>query len=287
MPQKVRKIFIFPLLMGLIACTGPRLLNTVTLNPDRSTQITRDLAYGDLPRQKLDMYTPDGQGPFPVLIFIHGGGWERGSKGEYAFAGKRFASEGFVTAVINYRLYPEVVYPSFMEDVGAAVVWVYKNADQYGGNPAQLFISGHSAGAYNAVQVAVAPEFLAPFDLTSDIIDGVAGIAGPYDFYPFDPGSVEDIFGPYPNPEATQPVNRVTPQTPPMILIIGEEDESIHPRNLANMKAALEEAGVRVETRTYPSADHAATVVAIAWPNRYDTVKDMVTFFKEIMSDQQ
>lgn len=262
----------------LAACSGPRTLNTVALNPDRGTKIVRDVAYGTDPRQKLDIYIPDTEGPHPVLVFIHGGSWSSGSKGEYAFAGKRFAALGFVTAVINYRMVPDGAYPVFMEDTGAAVAFIHAHAGKYQGIPDRLFITGHSAGAYNAVQVAVAPEFLAPHGVTPAIIDGVVGLAGPYDFLPSKDPDVIAAFGADADPKVTMPAYRATPGAPPMLLIAGGEDDVVWPHNAPNMAAALEKVGTEAVVKVYPTADHAGTLVPIALPRRGTVAADVAAY---------
>ena len=268
--------------LTLTSCSGPRLLNSVTLNPDRATSITRNLAYGELERQRLDLYRPEGAGPHPVLVYFHGGGWEWGSKEEYAFVGKRFAAEGYLVAMVNYRLTPEGAWPVFMEDVAASIAWVHDHAADYGGDPDRLYTAGHSAGGYNAVMVAVAPEFLGAYGKSTAIIRGVAGISGPYDFLPLDVASSKATFGKAPDLEATQPVNRVTADAPPMILLYGQKDDVVLQRNIDSMERALTDAGIRVDRVIYPEADHADTVIAIAWPRRLPVVEDITRFFDSL-----
>lgn len=269
----------------LCACSGPRLLNTFAANPDRSTDVVHDLSYADHPRATLDIYRPATAGPHPVLVYIHGGGWYRGNKDEYAFVGKRFAAEGYLTAMVNYRLTPDGAWPHFMEDVAAAVAYVHDNAASYGGDPDRFFTAGHSAGAYNAVMIAVAPEFLAAHGKGTDIIDGTVGLSGPYDFTLDDGESIIAAFGGAADFAATQPVARVTAGAPPMLLIQGEKDKSVETRNATAMAAALEEAGVRVELVLYPEANHADTVIALAWPRHLPVVEEMTAFFASVPTE--
>lgn len=265
--------------LALSGCTGPRLLNTLTANPDRETEVIRDIAYGEHARQKLDIYRPSGAGPYPVLVYYHGGGWEKGSKDEYAFVGKRFAAEGYLTAMVNYRLTPEGAYPVFMQDAAKAMAYMHEHAADYGGDRERFFTSGHSAGGYIAVMIAVAPEFLGAERTSPEIIDGVAGISGPYDFLPLDAPAAKTAFGGTSDLPSTQPVNRVTAKAPPMLLLYGLKDKSVKKRNIDSLEAVLKEAGVPVRVITYPQADHADTVIAIAWPRRLPVVEDIAGFF--------
>src|SRR3569833_1440202 len=137
-------------------------------------------------RKKLDVYTPkDLKGTAPVLFFIYGGGWNHGDRGDYQFVGNAFASRGFVVVLADYRLYPDVKYPDFLDDCAQALRWTQDNIVRYGGDPGRLFLAGHSAGAYNAVMLALDSSFLRDYGVTIPI-KGVAALSGPYNFYPFE-----------------------------------------------------------------------------------------------------
>src|SRR4051812_20947263 len=157
--------------------------------------VQRDLSFGADPRQKLDLYVPGGlDKPVPVLLFFYGGGWEGGRRQRYRAFGRAFASAGIVTAVADYRLYPAVKYPAFVEDAAAALAFLRAHVADHGGDPQRLFVSGHSAGAYNAVMLASEPKFLARHGGALDWIKGVIGIAGPYDFLPMEQKHYVDMF---------------------------------------------------------------------------------------------
>ena len=183
-----------------------------------------NIPYADGKRFKLDVYTPQNlTEDAPVVVFFYGGAWKAGDKFEYEFVGRALASQGFVTVIPDYRLYPEVKYPEFLEDGARALKWVEDNIAGYHGDPNRVFLAGHSAGAYNAVMLALDKSFTREFGVTIPI-NGVAAISGPYDFYPFEYGEVRNAFGEAPNPEGTQPVNLVTPDAPPMLLMSGTSD---------------------------------------------------------------
>ncbi|MCQ8183906.1 alpha/beta hydrolase [Parvularcula maris] len=268
------------LALFLTACSGPQLLDAYAPKLRGQWEVERDIAYGGLERQRLDVYTPSAEGPHPVLVFIHGGSWETGSKDDYPWLGRRFAAEGYVTAVINYRLAPEHDYDAFMADTAKAVAFVHENAGRWGGDPERLFLAGHSAGAYNAVQVAAAPEFLEAEGKSPAIIDAVAGLAGPYDFLPLDGRVTKAAFGSAKDLEATQPVNRVTADTPPMLFLHGADDEVVHPRNAARMEALLSEQGIRTRSVVYDGIDHIEIIVAVPLTKKAPVVADMKAFFE-------
>ncbi len=170
---------------------------------------TRDIAFGPHPRQKLDIYLPPGPvSRAPVAFFIYGGSWSSGDKGTYAFAGNAFASRGYVTVVADYRLVPEVQFPSFIEDGAAALATVRRIIGRYGGDAGRLHLVGHSAGAYNAMMLALDPRYLARAGVPRASVRAAAGLSGPYDFLPSTrrrpaPPSATRAIPPRPSPSAS------------------------------------------------------------------------------------
>ena len=240
------------------------------------------VAYADGPRHKLDVYAPEARGTSaPVVFFIYGGGWNRGERSDYQFVGRALAARGFVTVIADYRLVPEVTYPGFLEDSANALRWVQDNIASYGGDPTRLFLAGHSAGAYNAVMLAMDPSFLREYGVTMPIL-GVAALSGPYDFYPFEYGEVQNAFGAAPNPQGTQPINLVTPETPPMYLATGTTDPIVRMQNTERFAQKLKDSGVWVTTRYYEGFGHMEPVIAMGamWRWRMPVLDDMVAFFQ-------
>jgi acetyl esterase/lipase len=240
------------------------------------------IAYADGPRHKLDVYAPEQRGePAPVVFFIYGGGWSRGERYEYEFVGRALASRGFVTVIADYRLVPEVRYPDFLYDSAAALRWVQDNIANYGGDPDRLFLSGHSAGAYNAVMLALDPSFLREFGVTMPIL-AVGALAGPYDFYPFEYNEVKEAFGQAPNPQGTQPVNLITSEAPPMYLASGTTDPIVRVQNTNRFADKLRANGVWVTTQYYDGFGHMEPVLAMGamWRWRMPVLDDMVGFFQ-------
>ena len=242
--------------------------------------VQRDLSFGADPRQKLDLYVPDGLGkPAPVLLFFYGGGWDGGSRKRYRGFGRAFASAGIVTAVADYRLYPAVKYPAFVEDAAAALAFLHRHAADHGGDPARVFVSGHSAGAYNAVMLASEPKFLVPHGGRLDWIRGVIGIAGPYDFLPMEEAKYVDLFHGRNNLDS-MPVNHVDGKRPPMLLITGDRDRTVWPRNSHSMAAKLRSVGSPVREITYRGIGHVAVILSLLPAFRWLTPlrRDMLDF---------
>ena len=107
----------------------------------------RDVAYGDDPLQKLDLWSPRGKRPAPIVLFVHGGGFVAGNKADYDNVPAYFARHGFLGVNVNYRLAPKSTYPAATLDIGSAVKWLAGNAQRYGGDPRRILVVGHSAGA--------------------------------------------------------------------------------------------------------------------------------------------
>lgn len=239
------------------------------------------IPYADGARFKLDVYTPlNLTEPAPVVMFIYGGGWAHGDKFEYEFAGRALASRGFVVVIPDYRLYPEVKYPEFLEDGARALKWIQDNIAGYHGDPERLFLAGHSAGAYNAVMLALDTSFAKEFGVTIPI-NGVAAISGPYDFYPFEYGAVRNAFGDAPNPEGTQPVNLITSDTPPMLLMSGTKDPIVRMQNTQHFAEKLRQQGIWVTEKYYEGFGHLEPVIALGrlWRWRMPILDDITEFF--------
>jgi acetyl esterase/lipase len=251
------------------------------LIPRRGYRVVPGLAYGSDPRQRLDLYVPDDlTRPAPVVLYFYGGSWQWGSKATYRFLGQALASAGIVVAVADYRLYPQVKYPAFVEDGAAALRFVREHIGEYGGDPQKLFPAGHSAGAYIAVMLEADRRYLSEAERAS--IAGVIGIAGPYDFLPLRDPALIDIFGGDDVPE-TQPIHYIDRKLAPMLITYGNADKTVHPRNARRLMKKLQAFGGEVDLREYDGIGHIAIVVSLAPWFRWRTSlrADIVRFVKD------
>ena len=268
-----------PLVCGALAlagCSGTDVLNAFSWSA--GYKLEESLAYGDHPRQMLDLYTPEKAGPdTPTIVFFYGGSWQSGDRSEYRFLGSAFARQGFRVAVPDYRLYPEARFPDFLEDSAAAVAWLRKGVASEG----KLFLMGHSAGAYNAAMLALAARWLEDVGASPADIDALALLAGPYDFLPLKDSALKVIFGPEETRERTQPINHVSGAAPPMLLLTGEDDETVLPRNSKRLADAIREAGGDVAMKTYSRVGHLSIIGAIGRPLRMlaPVLDDVSKFF--------
>lgn len=256
---------ILALLVGALEACAPTAVSVLNLAIPRSGyHVVRDLAYGTDPRQKLDLYVPDGlRANAPVLLFFYGGFWQSGSKVLYLYLGQAFASEGIIVAVADYRLYPQVRYPEFLRDGAAAFATVQAHAAQYGGDPARIVVAGHSAGAYIAVMLGADPTWLREAGVDPQSLRGVIGISGPYNFLPIRDPNMIAIFGGADRPE-TQPVSHIDGKRPPMLLLTGSADTTVRPRNSYDLAERLKQYGSPVEVKTYAGVGHVGIMLSLA-----------------------
>lgn len=206
-------------------------------------------AYGPHDRQQLEIYRPRGETvPLPVVIFFYGGRWRSGSRRQYRLLARVLAAPGRVVVLPDYRLYPEVRFPTFVQDAQAALAWAGAHASEYGGDPRRVFLIGHSAGAHLASLAAlggVTASEPANGERHQVAVAGVVGLAGPYDLLPIRDPVLQDIFGEAGSQPDAQPLGRVHPQAPPFLLLHGGRDRVVGPgqskrmwRRLNDMKAS-------------------------------------------------
>jgi acetyl esterase/lipase len=268
--------------MALAACSPLGTLNAVI--PASSYVLTTDVAYGALPRQRLDIYRPADVAPaagWPVVVFFYGGSWNRGEKGDYKFVGEALASRGVLTLVADYRLYPQVRYPDFLKDSALALRHGLKEAKSLGGDTNRVFVMGHSAGGYNAAMLALDARWLGEIGHAPRELAGFIGLAGPYDFFPMTNPDAQPVFF-HPNyPPNTQPLTLVTSAAPRVFLGAASKDSLIDPqRNTVGLADKLKAAGVPVTLKMYDSVSHITLVASLARPLRFlaPTLDDVAAF---------
>lgn len=269
--------------MVAAACAPVRAFDTVMPKDSGSRKIASDIAYGEGPRRKLDIYAPidAAKRPLPMIVFIYGGSWSGGTREGYHFAARALSAAGFITVVPDYRLVPEVHFPGFLEDCAAAVRWARAHAAQYGGDPDRIVLVGHSAGAYNGAMLALDPKYLGK---DRAAIQGFAGLAGPYDFLPLDGAVVTNTFGKWPNRDETQPIHYAAADAPPMLLLHGGEDDTVWPKNSINLDRRLRGLGASSELKVYPGLGHVGIITAFARPfrDKAPVLEDVTSFARRV-----
>lgn len=246
--------------------------------------VTRDLAYGPDARHRLDIYRPEALPIKGTIVFLYGGSWTSGDRTLYKFMGTAFARAGYVFVVPDYRLYPQVRFPAFVEDAALALSWVKTHIGAYGGNGNSFALMGHSAGAHIGALLLLDPQFLGAHGMTSGIVSAYVGLAGPYTFNPLERGNTQPIFETAPDADRVRPIKLVaeaaTRGLPRMLLLHGSADATVGMRATELFGEALREAGVPVETHIYPRLAHIGVISSMAWPLRWraPVLSDVLAF---------
>lgn len=246
---------------------------------------TADIAYGPLPRQELDVYVPTHLNPpAGVVVFFYGGDWQSGQRGDYRFVGQALASQGFIAILPDYQLYPDVTFPAFVEDGAKAVRWTHDHARQYGGDPASLFLMGHSAGAHIAALLTLDGHYLRAVGLDRSAICATAALSGPYDFTPYQSDLAVFSMKPGDTPDpAMEPIHFVDGHEPPMLLVQGLLDQTVDASNTVRLAARIRQAGGSVRTIYYANRAHVGVVLSLAYPFRWlaPTLRDVTEYFRQ------
>ena len=285
---------------GLVRSVGVDLFYDEVPLP--AENVRRDLAYrdGGDPKHRLNLFLPLAdsvrQERWPVVVFVHGGGWDSGDRdltygGEdlYNNVGRFFASHGIGAAVVSYRLLPGVRWPAQVEDVAEAVAYVHREIGAYGGDPDALFLMGHSAGAQLASRVALDPGPLDRAGASQAVVCGVIPVSGAaldladpvtygelgadFSYYArrFSP-SREPIPTAPPEPFAWQreasPVTYASPGDPPFLVVYADGEGPVFQRQAEVLDAALREAGVPSEVRVMPASRHSLGVPNLSRDDR-------------------
>ena len=265
---------------GISACSPFGVINS--LANSENVSVSTGISYGSHEKQRLDIYRPVRmKGPLPTILFFYGGSWKRGSRENYAFVGHALAQQGFVVVISDYRLYPEVKFPTFVYDGAQAIAWITENIAKYGGLDKNIHLMGHSAGAHIAALLVLDEEYLGKFKLGKDTLGRWVGLSGPYAFYPSKIHSVKDVFeGNAEN--LVRPISRVGRGAPDALLIHGSHDTAVSPENSTAMAHRMNEIGNSAFALVYEGVGHGMTVGSLTFPftGMASTLKDAVFFLK-------
>ena len=261
----------------------------------------KNLAYDQQPRHLLDIYQPASiDKAKPVIVFVHGGSWDFGNKDDYQFVGDAFAKKGFITAVPNYRLYPTVRFPHFIEDVAEAINslpkhLIDKNLVETPEQPLNIILVGHSAGAHTVTMLSTDKKYLSKSAVN---VKACIGLAGPYDL-PLDDPNVIGKFdgvelhelkeekideGHEHNSHDANPINLATQDTPSTLLLYGMADKTVGLYHVERYQKKLDELNVQNKVIFYPKAGHRELVGAISslFHFMYPVLKDITDFIESL-----
>lgn len=271
------------LAIGVSGCANPIFVLANVPTVFGSFDRHADIAYGQAPRQRLDVYSPRDAQLRPVVIFWYGGSWKHGSKSDYRFVGAALAERGFVAVLPDYRLFPAVTFPAFCDDAAYALAWVEAHAQEFGGDPHRIVLMGHSAGAHIAALIAYNHAFVAQAGADPKSVVGFVGLSGPYVLV----ADTKELRATFPAPftEANwQPINFVDAESPPTLLLHGRDDKEVEPKQAVELRDALVAHHVRVEMQLYPHARHGDTVApfALLARRRSPAFEDTVAFIARV-----
>lgn len=282
---KAWAILLLATLPTLAGCSGISVLNAVT--PGGSYSLVSGVVYqgGD---QFLDVYVPHHARQAPVVVFLYGGSWQKEStytREQYRFVGEALAARGYLTIIPDYRLYPAVRYPAFIDDCAAAVVWAHTHAAAFGGDPEKLVLLGHSAGGYNAAMLALDPAYLQRAGGERAWIKAMVGLAGAYDFLPLTDKGLRNVFATAVPIDRSQPINRVDGRNPPILLLAGSNDDIVYVKNTNNLQARIAAAHGPVEKYIYPKLGHALIVASLSTrlQGHADVMQRTMNFFERTL----
>ncbi|OOG59861.1 alpha/beta hydrolase [Rhodanobacter sp. C03] len=275
------------LLLGSSLLTGCQAvlfgsLNATTGKTDVVVQ--RDVTYDPAHQLALDVYRLPGTARAPVVVFFYGGSWKSGKRQWYRWAAEALAKRGLVVVVPDYRKWPQVRLDGFMQDAARAVAWTHAHASDYGGDPASLFVMGHSAGAHIGALLATDAHWLNAVGMQPRQLAGFIGLAGPYDFLPLKDPDFIDMFGTTHDAQLrSQPMYFVNGDEPPMLLMQGSTDKIVWPRNAESLARALRKENEPVEVKLYPDIGHFAILFSISKPlrDKAPVIQDVVQFIHE------
>lgn len=225
---------------------------------------------------QLDLFVPDDAEQAPVAIILFGGAWVSGSRhiSPVRNLAGWFAERGVIGVPLDYRLVPRVPAAEQPRDVARGVAWVVEHIAEYGGDPANIFLVGHSAGAHLSSLVACDRTYLNELDLPATAPAGVIAIAGVFDvrnegseYSQFLEGTLARAFGKdLELRRRLSPLIWVGPATPPFLILRGKGDHLVPKEQFANMTAALSESRIPVDYRIIPGRDHIALFEGMTTP---------------------
>jgi acetyl esterase/lipase len=303
-----RLISLCMLLTWLSACGNMSTESTITpLTMSNETQIPVEMldsltyAEDDL-KQKLDVYLPpEGKGPYPTILAIHGGGFRARSKALYSEIGPYFARQGYAFVPINYRFAPAYSYPAQVEDSFCALAWLYDHQDEYGFDPNRVVVWGGSSGGYLASMLATVetPNIYledCPYDYPSGkTVQAAVIFYGFYDFTTIDDFPAREIdllerfWGAAHNEipaallEEMSPIMQIDGSEPPFILLHGTADNSIPSVMSERFAESLVQAGVDVELVLLPDAGHAFELRPLSGEEMTFSLDKIRTFLDRVL----
>jgi acetyl esterase/lipase len=283
LPRRLAGLLLLSLLVLLGGCRSVLFAGLNSTDQHRDIETQHGVVFDPAHKLALDIYRPANTTPAPVVVFFYGGSWTHGQRLWYRFVGAALAAHGVVVVIPDYRKYPQVKMDGFMADGARAVAWAHAHAGEFGGDPNDVFVMGHSAGGQIAALLATDPSWLKPYGLAPQDLAGLIGLAGCYDFMPI-PANEKDMLGMFGRSPAeqrlAQPVLYVTGHEPPTLLLQGTADTEVDPSNAISLDKAMRAQHDEVSLKLYPGVGHSPLLFALARPlqEHAPSLQDILAF---------
>ncbi len=245
---------------------------------------TRNITYGPEKRHRLDIYQPAIENSkTPLIIFYYGGGWTAGSRDIYHFIGAALANKGYTTIIPDYRLYPEVKFPGFVNDAALAYEWAWRKYIKDQENPRPIILIGHSAGAHIGALIAYDKTYLHKLNPEIARPSGFIGLAGPYSFDPTTWESTKEIFSTASNADQARPVAFVDSSSPKTLLIHGQDDTVVRMWNAEKLSEKLSQNNVQNQLIELKGIGHLGIIASVARPLRWrsSVLEESLSFIRK------
>jgi len=229
-----------------------------------------DVPFGRHHAERLDVFPASGaglaagSGPAPVHVFVHGGYWHRLDKADFSFVARAFREA--VTVVVNYALVPTVDLDELVRQVRASVAWVHTNARSFGGDPARITVSGHSAGGH-LVAMLLATDW-PRFGVPADVVKAGCAVSGLYDLEPIRLCYLNDVLGlTLESARRNSPVHLKPTGRAPLVLAVGASEGPEYHRQTTDLAAAWRALGAPVDIVDAAGLDHFSIVAELERPD--------------------
>lgn len=239
------KTAVIAALCGFVVTTAVEAADKQAVRVVRDVVYLQGGGYADN-KDRLDLYLPEGRTNVPVIVSYYGGALTAGDKNEHAFVGRRFASAGIATVVVNYRLSPGVTHPAHIGDAAASFAWVKRHISECGGNADRIFVIGHSAGAYLAALLSTDERYLAAHKLSLRDIRGAVPVSA---FYWVErtgvaPDRDQSVWGTDQRVWVdASPAHHLHTRVPPMLILYADGDEDWRRQQNVEVAQAIKAAG--------------------------------------------
>jgi acetyl esterase/lipase len=266
-----------------ISCSPLKLADF--LSPYYGYELESAIPYGTDKRHKLDIYNPSGLNTKKdVIIFVYGGSWRSGDRGDYRFIAQPFAAEGYTTIVPDYRLFPQTTFPGFVKDIAKVTAWVHRKYAGKNKTP-RIILVGHSAGAHIVSLLALDKRYLENEGLSTKILRGWVALAGPHTFNPLKTASTRPIFETVKNNiNEAKPISFARADAPPGLLLHGNSDTVVYQKNSTLLANAIKNKNGIVTSKSLEKIGHIGILLSIAEADFFqaNTKEEILSFITSL-----